>query len=158
MMEGMAVRLAAERGVNAAILTDTKKCLVHFDRLLEKTDFDSEDFERYFDLNGYFHNQLLVLAESFVIEHLQRRIAVLPFASPNAFVMAQSEIGNAWKVFFVAQEQHKGMIEAIENREGARAEALAREHARLSLSTLKTALKTESALEQVPGLRVVNTP
>jgi GntR family transcriptional regulator of vanillate catabolism len=158
IMEGMAVRLAAERGVNAATLTDTKKCLAHFDRLLEKTDFDSEDFERYFDLNGYFHNQLLVLAESFVIEHLQRRIAVLPFAAPNAFVMAQSEIGNAWKVFFVAQEQHKGMIEAIENREGARAEALAREHARLSLSTLKTALKTESALEQVPGLRVVNTP
>lgn len=157
ILEGMAARLSAERGVNSAELARTKECLHEFDKLLEKTDFYSEDFDRYFELNGFFHNQLLVLAESFVIEHLQRRIAVLPFASPNAFVMAQSEIGNAWKIFFVAQEQHKGIIEAIEKREGTRAEALAREHARLSLTTLKTVLKTKSALEQVPGLRVVNT-
>jgi len=158
VLEGMAARLAAERGVNSAELARTKECLHQLDKLLEKTDFDSEDFDQYFDLNGFFHNQLLVLAESFVIEHLQRRIVVLPFAGPNAFVMAQSEIGNAWKIFFVAQEQHKGIIEAIEKREGTRAEALAREHARLSLTTLKTALNTESALKQVPGLRVVNTP
>jgi GntR family transcriptional regulator of vanillate catabolism len=157
MMEGMAARLAAERGCDSAELIKTKECLAQLDKLLQKNDFTSEDFDRYFDLNGYFHRQILVLAQSFVIEHLQHRIAVLPFASPNAFVMAQSEIGNAWKVFFVAQVQHKGIIEAIENREGARAEALAREHARLSLTNLKTALKTESALEQVPGLKVVNT-
>ena len=158
VLEGMAARLAAERGVDSAVLAETKECLIQFDRLLEKTEFDSEDFDRYFELNGFFHNQLLVLADSFVIEHLQRRAVVLPFAAPNAFVMAQSEIGNAWKIFFVAQEQHKAIIEAIENREGTRAEALAREHARLSLTTLKTALKTEAALEQVPGLKVVNTP
>jgi GntR family transcriptional regulator of vanillate catabolism len=156
-VEGMAARLAAERGVNSAELDKAKECLLQFDKLLEKTDFDSEDFERYFELNGFFHNQLLVLADSFVIEHLQRRIAVLPFAAPNAFVMAQSEIGNAWKIFFVAQKQHQGIIEAIEKREGTRAEALCREHARLSLTTLKTTLNTESALDQVPGLRVVNT-
>lgn len=158
IVEGMAVRLAAERGVDPAELAKTKECLLQFDKLLEKTDFDSEDFDHYFELNGFFHNQLLVLAESFVVEHLQQRIAALPFAGPNAFVMAQSEIGNAWKIFFIAQEQHKGIIEAIERREGTRAEALAREHARLSLTTLKTALKIESALDQVPGLRVVNTP
>ncbi|NIP22381.1 MAG: GntR family transcriptional regulator [Phycisphaerae bacterium] len=158
ILEGMAARLAAERGVNSAELEKTKECLLQFDKLLEKTDFNSEDFDRYFDLNGFFHNQLLVLADSFVIEHLQRRVAVLPFAAPNAFVMAQSEIGNAWRIFFVAHEQHKGIIEAIEKREGTRAEALAREHARLSLTNLKTALKSESVLKQVPGLRVVNTP
>jgi GntR family transcriptional regulator of vanillate catabolism len=154
----MAARLAAERGVDAAVLARTKECLIHFEKLLENSDFDSEDFDRYFELNGFFNNKILTMAESFVIEHLQQRVAVLPFAAPNAFVMAQSEIGNAWKVFFVAQEQHKGIVEAIENREGSRAEALAREHAHLSLTTLKTALKNESTWEQVPGLKVVNAP
>jgi GntR family transcriptional regulator of vanillate catabolism len=158
LLEGMAARLAAERGVDAAVLARTKECLTHFDKLLENSHFDSEDFDRYFELNGFFHNQILTMAKSFVIEHLQQRVAVLPFAAPNAFVMAQSEIGNAWKVFFVAQEQHKGIVEAIENREGSRAEALAREHAHLSLTTLKTALKNESTWEQVPGLKVVNAP
>ena len=158
VLEGMAARLAAERGASSAVIVEIKDCLAQFDHLLEKMDLDSEDIERYFDLNGLFHTRLIELAGSFVIEHALRRISVLPFASPNAFVMAQSELGHAWKVFFVAQEQHKGIVEAIENREGTRAEALAREHARLSLSTLKTALKTESALQQVPGLKVVNTP
>lgn len=157
-LEGMAARLAAERGVSPLALRKIKESLDQFDRLLEKTDLESEDIERYFDLNELFHNQLIMLTESFVIEHALRRINALPFASANAFVMAQSELGNAWKVFFVAQEQHKGIVEAIENREGARAESLTREHARLSLSTLKTALKTQAALEQVPGLKLVYTP
>jgi GntR family transcriptional regulator of vanillate catabolism len=155
IMEGMAARLAAERAANPAALLTIKECLLQFEKLLEKTYLNAEDIEHYFELNGRFHTQLMELAESFVVEHALRLITVLPFASPNAFVLAQSELGNAWKIFFVAQEQHKGIVEAIEKREGTRAEALAREHARLSLTTLKTALKTESALEQVPGLRVV---
>ncbi len=157
-LEGMAARLAAERGVSPLALRKIKESLEQFDRLLEKTDLESDDIERYFGLNELFHNQLIMLTESFVIEHALRRINALPFASANAFVMAQSELGNAWKVFFVAQEQHKGIVEAIENREGTRAESLTREHARLSLSTLKTALKTQAALEQVPGLKLVYTP
>lgn len=157
-LEGMAARLAAERGVSPLALRKIKELLEQFDRLLEKTELESEDIERYFGLNELFHNQLIMLTESFVIEHALRRINALPFASANAFVMAQSELGNAWKIFFVAQEQHKGIVEAIENREGTRAESLTREHARLSLSTLKTALKTQAALEQVPGLKLVYTP
>jgi GntR family transcriptional regulator of vanillate catabolism len=156
-LEGMAARLAAERGVSPLALRKIKESLEQFDRLLEKTELKNEDIDRYFHLNELFHNQLIMLTESFVIEHALRRINALPFASANAFVMAQSELGNAWKVFFVAQEQHRGIVEAIENREGTRAESLAREHARLSLSTLKTALKTQAALEQVPGLKLVYT-
>jgi GntR family transcriptional regulator of vanillate catabolism len=41
IVEGMAARLAAERGVNSAELDNTKDCLLQFDKLLEKTNFDS---------------------------------------------------------------------------------------------------------------------
>ncbi|HRQ38612.1 MAG TPA: GntR family transcriptional regulator [Chloroflexota bacterium] len=157
-LEGMAVRLTAERGANPQALSTIKECLAQFDRLLEKTELDNADIKRYFDLNDVYHNQLVALTESFVIEQALRRITAIPFASANAFVMAQANLGRPWHVFFVAQEQHKGIIEAIENREGARAEALAREHARLSLSTLKAALKTRAALEQIPGLKLIYVP
>jgi len=156
-LEGMAARLTAERGVNPQALRNIKECLVQFDKLLEKTDLDDDDIKRYFDLNELYHNQLVALTDSFVIEHALHRISALPFAAPNAFVMAQPDLGQAWKVFFVAQEQHRGIVEAIENREGARADALAREHARLSLSTLKTALRTRAALEKIPGLKLIDT-
>lgn len=154
-LEGMAVRLAAERGVSPLALRKIKECLVAFDKLLEKRDLELEDIKHYFDLNELFHNQLIAITESFVIEHALHRISMLPFAAPNAFVMAQTDLGNAWRIFFFAQEQHKIIVEAIENREGARAETMTQEHARLSLKTLKTALKSEFALQQVPGLKLV---
>jgi GntR family transcriptional regulator of vanillate catabolism len=155
-LEGMAVRLAAERGVSSLSLLELKDCLAQIDDVLAKKDLVNDDIvERYFELNEYYHTQLVALAESFVIERTLDHIVTLPFASPNAFVMAQSELDQSWMLFFVAQEQHKVIVEAVENREGSRAEALAREHARLSLATLKTALKTGTALDQVPGFNLV---
>jgi GntR family transcriptional regulator of vanillate catabolism len=46
-------------------------------------------------------------------------------------------------------------VEAIANREGTRAEALAREHAHLALRTLNTVLKSDNVLETVPGARLI---
>lgn len=156
-LEGMAARLAAERGVDAAALARIKEVLAKFDALLLKTDLADSDLARYFDLNHIFHRQLIALAESFIIERTLEHVLTLPFASPNAFVMAQAELGQAWKVFYVAQEQHKNIIEAIENREGARADALAQEHAYLSLQTLQRALKDKMVLSQLPAFKLVMT-
>lgn len=154
-LEGMAARLAAERGVDPAALVAIKECLADIDHLLEKTNLDDADLEHYLQLNESFHNQLVGMAESFVIERTLEHIVTLPFAAPSAFVMAQSEIGQAWKVFFVAQEQHKSIVDAIENREGTRAGALTKEHALLSLKTLKTALNNNTSLAHVPGFKLV---
>ena len=99
-LEGMAARLAAERDVDPQALSEIKDCLAQIDHLLEKTLLGSADIERYLQLNRRFHTQLTALAESFVIERMMDHIVTLPFASPNAFVIAQSEIGQTWKVLF----------------------------------------------------------
>jgi GntR family transcriptional regulator of vanillate catabolism len=51
----------------------------------------------------------------------------------------------------VAQQQHRAVLEAIERREGARAEALMREHARIAQQNLSEALASRQALARVPG-------
>ncbi len=154
-LEGMAARLAAERGASPLAIGRIRDCLAQIDKLLEKKSLDTLDIEHYLDLNDTFHRQLVLLAESFVIERTLDHVMTLPFASPNAFVIAQTEIELTWKVFFIAQEHHRGLVEAIENREGSRAELLAREHARLSLSTLRTVARSKTAFEKVPGFRLV---
>ncbi|MCL4264222.1 MAG: GntR family transcriptional regulator [Anaerolineae bacterium] len=156
-LEGMAARLAAERGADATALARIKKLLSQFDGLLLKTDLVDTDLARYFDLNHLFHSQLVALADSFMVERTLEHVLTLPFASPNALVMAQAELGQAWKVFFVAQEQHKNIIKAIENREGARADALAQEHAYLSLENLQRALNDKTVLSQLPAFKLVAT-
>lgn len=155
MVEGMAARLAAERGVSSLALSKLKHHVAAIDALLGHTDQTNEEIATYIELNDLFHQQLVALAESFVIERMLENIVTLPFAAPNAFVIANSEITRSWKVFFVAQEQHRSIVEAIEHREGMRAESLAREHAQLSLQTLRTALKNKASLDTVPGYRLI---
>lgn len=154
-LEGMAVRLAAERGASPLAVRRLKDSLAQIDSLLEKKSLSTVDIEHYIDLNDAFHRQLVRLADSFVLERTLDHVMTLPFASPNAFVIAQTEIEQTWKVFFVAQEHHRGLVEAVESREGSRAELLAREHARLSLRTLRTVVKSKKAFAKVPGFRLV---
>jgi GntR family transcriptional regulator of vanillate catabolism len=151
MVEGMAARLAAERGVNPQALDTLKNHVASIDALLDSGNQTSEEIATYIELNDLYHQQLVALSESFVIERMLESIVTLPFAAPNSFVIANSEITRSWKVFFVAQEQHRSIVEAIENHEGMRAESLAREHAHLSLQTLRTAFKTRASLDNVPG-------
>ena len=151
-LEGVAARFAAERGVSPVALAGLWDCIADIDTLLENNNLSDDEIEHYLELNASFHQQLVALANSFVVDHVLERIAALPFASANAFVMAQTQLAHSWRVFFIAQEQHRGIVEAIENREGARAEALAREHSRLSLQILRAALQSKPAMNQIPGM------
>jgi GntR family transcriptional regulator of vanillate catabolism len=49
-------------------------------------------------------------------------------------------------------------VEAIEQRHGARADALAREHSRLSRRNLEAVLADKSLLSQVPGASLIKLP
>jgi GntR family transcriptional regulator, vanillate catabolism transcriptional regulator len=56
----------------------------------------------------------------------------------------------------IAQEQHRGLIQAINRRQGARAEALTREHARIALRNLEIVLDNRHVLDQIPGASLIN--
>jgi GntR family transcriptional regulator of vanillate catabolism len=63
----------------------------------------------------------------------------------------QAELPQARMVMTVAQDQHRCTVRAIENREGGRAEALMREHARLAMRNLEFALQNQRTRLMVPG-------
>jgi GntR family transcriptional regulator of vanillate catabolism len=54
-------------------------------------------------------------------------------------------------MFTIAQDQHRCILQAIEAREGTRAEALMREHARLARRNLELALRNQRTRLLVPG-------
>ena len=51
----------------------------------------------------------------------------------------------------IAQEHHRAIIEAIANREGTRAESVAREHSRVARQNLAHTLEDWEALRRIPG-------
>ncbi len=150
VLEGTAARLAAERGAAPAALTEMRLLLADIDRLLDAA-LTSAAFEEYVTLNGQFHALLIEIANSAVLTRQLGRVMALPFASPSAFVMAQSVLPGSLTTLTIAQDQHRSVLDAIEAREGARAEALMRDHARLARRNLPLAMRHPAALDLVIG-------
>jgi len=55
----------------------------------------------------------------------------------------------------VAQSQHRTLLDAIRRREGARAEGIAREHARIAQHNLGAVLQSQPALKRIPGAALI---
>jgi len=153
-IEGLAARVAAERGVAAVVLAEARSCLAQVDAVLEQPALDDESFTRYVTLNQRFHNLLAEMAGSGVLSRELERVVNLPFASPSGFVVVQANTPRARDMLIVAQDQHRQVLDAIERREGARAEAIMREHSRLAQRNLREAVQGDH-LDRMPGVRLI---
>jgi GntR family transcriptional regulator of vanillate catabolism len=154
-MEGLAVRLAAERGVAPVLIAEARECLARIDEALARPELTDETFSVYVEQNARFHALLSEMADSPLVSRQLEKATALPFASPNGFVMAQASGPHARDILVVAQAQHRMVIEAIVQREGARAESLMREHARIARRNLQQALQSHKTLQLVPGASLI---
>ncbi|TYR29565.1 GntR family transcriptional regulator [Mesorhizobium microcysteis] len=155
VLEGTAARLAAERGVAPDALARIRDTVSRLDKCFGETP-DDVDFDAYSELNARFHSELAGLAGSEIIRREVERAARLPFASPSAFSPSTAGIAAFRRSLATAQEQHKAILSAIVAREGARAEAIAREHARVARRNLEYVMgEGRSLIARVPGLALV---
>lgn len=153
-IEGLSARLAAERGAPTVVLNEARECLSKIDAVLSQPALDDEAFSSYVALNERFHELLGEMAGSSVIAKELERVFSLPFASPSGFVVVQANSPGARDMLVVAQDQHRQVLDAIEQREGSRAEAIMREHSRLAQRNLRAAVASHN-LDQMPGVRLI---
>jgi GntR family transcriptional regulator, vanillate catabolism transcriptional regulator len=154
-LEGLAARLAAERGVSAVLMAEARDCVEQIDALLATPSLSEDSFSGYVLHNGRFHDLLAEMAGSDMVRRQLERAKTLPFASPNGFVLARATGPDARDALVVAQAQHRAVLEAIQRHEGARAEALMREHARIAHGNLRAALADHRTWLQVPGASLI---
>jgi GntR family transcriptional regulator of vanillate catabolism len=155
LLEGMAARLTAERAVSPADTAKLQGLHVELVRLVRRRKLTLEFLEQYMELNGKFHAEILHLASCRMLERAMEHVCSLPFASPSAFVRRQYLAPESWELFHIAIDQHQGIMDAITNREAARAESLAREHARVARRNLETAVKNGEIAKFVPGMKLI---
>ena len=153
-LEGLLARLAAERGAPPVLMAEARELLAQVDTLLLPSALDDDAFSQYVTLNERFHALLAEMAGSDTITRLLERVVSLPFASASAFVVVQANSPAARDMLVVAQDQHAQVLDAIALREGARAEALMREHSRHAKRNLSQAIKNPNAA-QLPGVRLI---
>ena len=155
-LEGLAARLAAERGVRPGLLKEASTCLDQIDVLLRQEALGDEGFSAYVRLNGCFHKMLSEMASSEVLAREIERASSMPFASPSGFVGVQAHKPDARDMLVVAQHQHRQVLDAIAMREAGRAEALMREHSRLARHNLGLALQNPQP-SVMPGMQLIRS-
>jgi GntR family transcriptional regulator, vanillate catabolism transcriptional regulator len=161
VLEGAAARLATERLqdrrelLSLHTLQEELEKVMPLNPLLHPT---IDSFARYLDLNESFHSTLVDLAKSPMLRRTVDRLLSLPFASPSATVFARLKLPRAKELLTVAHEHHHALLEAIENRQGSRAESLAREHAGLALRNLEAVLADKDVSSSVPGASLIRMP
>ncbi len=151
MLEGAAARRAAQRRPSKAELSDLRDCVGAMDAIVERRALGVEQFSDFVRLNERYHSLLLGLARSTVLTRAIERIVALPFASPSAFVMAQSALADAHETLITSQQQHRAILDALAAGASARAESVAREHSNLANRNLRAAVKREAPLRRVAG-------
>jgi GntR family transcriptional regulator of vanillate catabolism len=148
VLEGTAARFAAERLASRSELEDLIAVTEKLDAVVGA---QAPVLERYVELNDEYHRVLVTLAKSDAIARAIANVVALPFASPGALLGSQAMLTREREILVVAQHQHRMLLEAVAAGHGARAEDIAREHARLAQLNLELVLESEAALERLPG-------
>ena len=156
VLEGTAARLAAERLEAEEELETLRDICRELDAIVRSPSI--ETFMEYLRLNDEFHDAFQELAKSPQLTRALEHALALPFARPSALLMVHAALPESWEILLVAQHQHHALIDAIGRREGARAEAIAREHARIARRNLELVLDDLDLLEHVPGSTLLRLP
>jgi len=131
VLEGMAARLVAERGVSESALESLTAAVKGGRELLDLADRTGRvlDAEAWRAINAKFHQALIAAAENRALASALEHNNKIPLAGPGALPLPHTPTD--LEIAFVrrAQEDHESLLSAVVRGEGARAEAILREHA-----------------------------
>ncbi|PBQ00391.1 GntR family transcriptional regulator [Pseudomonas congelans] len=133
VLEGLAARQMAERGLTQEARDELEACLVQGDALFEKGHVTEDDLEVYHDMNMRLHRVIVEGSGNRAIADALSRNDHLPFASGNALAVDRDNLIREYRRFNFAHMQHHAVVDALVNGQGARAEAIMREHANATL-------------------------
>ncbi len=148
-LEGLAAGLAARRVRDTAELEPIRRIqaeLVEATASFCLTESPTvEQMASFGELNLAFHQALIALAKSPLLQLAVERVQSIAFASPAA-VVTPAEPGG----FSTAIREHEEILRAMETGDAMRAEKLVREHARFALRGVKNALDRPGHLTPKP--------
>ena len=144
VLEGLAARLAAERGLDAAQRTAFQDALAEGDLVLSKGRLLEEDRAVFSEVNSRIHGIIQRAAGNRMLDDMIRICHHVPASSQRNVMWHDYD----W--LRRSHDDHHRLLDAIQRREGARAEALMREHIHI------VKLKRGARLELAAG--AVETP
>ena len=155
VLEGMAARRIAERGAPRTLLQALRVCLAEGDHILAEGHVADKVEALYVDMNVRFHQLIVLECRSSIIQQALERNARIPFAGPQALASDRTSLQQMHETLAYAHRQHHYIVTAIERGEGARVEALMREHTNPVKDNLNISGTTGEFRDAKPQLALV---
>ena len=137
ILEGTAARLVAESGPEPDLLRTLDECLTAGAKIVGSSRYGVDDDIRWAEMNGRFHRSIVQACGNRALQGALALNDKLPFASAQAVLGGEGRSTNVAKrhreVMRLAQSDHQQIVTALRKRQGARVDALMREHARRAL-------------------------
>jgi len=128
ILEGHAARKIAERGAPRGFVRSLRECIVDGDEILASGKLTGEGARAYGVMNGRFHALIVTEAAQTFLSDTLARIHGIPFADPAVIVFDRRDAAQMFADLAYAHRQHREIVDALDHGEGARVEALLREH------------------------------
>ncbi|WP_353233705.1 GntR family transcriptional regulator [Diaphorobacter ruginosibacter] len=121
-LEGLACRQAAEKGVARQTLEALDECIRIGRQITRGPELVPQEHAAYQQMNVRFHNAIIEACGNRLLPEFIRKSHELPLASDRVVMWKSVEIVRR------SHDDHVRVLDAIRNRQGARAEMLMREH------------------------------
>ena len=149
VLEGLAARLCAERRLARGDRDTLLECLALGDRLFAAGYAREADLEAYHGMNLRFHQTLVRACGNAAVAEALARNNHLPLGWVGAIAFDRDALESEFDRFRFAHMQHHIVFEAVDNGQGARAEAMMREHANAALRYAAMFRQSQSLPENV---------
>jgi GntR family transcriptional regulator, vanillate catabolism transcriptional regulator len=127
-LEGLACRLAVEKGISPEVWSELEDCLREGDELIQMPDFDEHAQRRWSDMNERFHRALITAADNSALELAFDAVTRIPIASPGALMFSAENLRRSFSAMRLAHAEHKVVVDAMRLNQASRAEYMIREH------------------------------
>jgi GntR family transcriptional regulator, vanillate catabolism transcriptional regulator len=143
VLEGLAARLSAERGLNISEIATLQRALRDGDDLLRNGQITDEHRAQYSRMNACFHETIHGSAGSRLLNDMVYLCQQVPVSSPrNVVAFEEGDVRRR-------HDDHHRIFEAIVGREPWRAEMLMRDHVASVKSSLVRSLSSPTAIDEL---------
>lgn len=144
VLEGLAARHLAENKIGPRIVRELDTCLAQEEELLgtlETNGFSPQLIYQYFTLNSRFHRIIVQGAQNDALLTSIEVATRVPFVAVGSLARYKANLDPKdlrleLRFFVYSHMQHREIVDAIRAGQGARAEALMREHAQLAVRNI----------------------
>ncbi len=157
-LEGMAARLAGERGLAPEADRKLADLIAQMDAVLADGLTGPEGRARWIEFNAAFHDGLIAASGNAILAGSIADLSRMPLVSARALVFDQSDAEGSLDRLTAAQADHRAVLEALRARQGSRAAHIMREHALKSARNKRAsfdAMRRTDLVPSLPGLALV---